>query len=234
MAAPTHMIETDAGPRSAGPDRLCVATRTIRPVAEMIRFVAGPDGLVPDLKRKLPGRGVWVTARRQAVADAVKRGAFRRSLKSDIPVAPDLPDRVEHLLIRSALDALAMAHKAGLVAAGFTRCEKAIATRDIVAILHASDAGSDGARKLDAALARRYAAATETIAIIRSFTSAELDLALARSNVVHASLFAGRASATFLARSHDLERYRSVGDHAVNWAENTGDPNTAARPPGME
>ena len=43
-------------------ERLCAATRSVKPVDDMIRFVVGPDGVVPDLKRKLPGRGVWVTA----------------------------------------------------------------------------------------------------------------------------------------------------------------------------
>ena len=36
----------------------------MKPVDELIRFVVGPDGVVPDLKRKLPGRGLWVTAER--------------------------------------------------------------------------------------------------------------------------------------------------------------------------
>jgi predicted RNA-binding protein YlxR (DUF448 family) len=236
MASATHRIETetDSGPRTAGRNRLCIATRAVRPVEELIRFVAGPDGLVPDLKRKLPGRGVWVTARREAVTEAVRRGAFRRSLKSDVAVGPDLPERVERLLVRSALDALAIAAKAGLVATGFTRAEKAIVNDDVVALLHAADAASDGTRKLDMALSRRFQGADDKPAVIRAFTSAELDLALGRSNVVHACLLAGRAATTFVTRWQALERYRSHGDYAVNQAENTGAPDTAARQPGME
>ena len=66
MLAQAHETEMDAGPRAAGVERLCVATRRTRPVDDMIRFVVGPDGmLTPDLKRNLPGRGVWVTARRR-------------------------------------------------------------------------------------------------------------------------------------------------------------------------
>src|SRR6476469_6645564 len=98
MQAEKEYLEVDAGPRRhVGPDRLCIATRSVRPVDDLIRFVAGPDGLVPDLKRKLPGRGVWVTARRQSVLDAMRRGAFKRSLKSDVSVPVDLPDLVERL-----------------------------------------------------------------------------------------------------------------------------------------
>src|SRR6266705_5923939 len=79
---------TDAGPREAAPgtERLCIVTRTVKPVAELIRFVVGPDGIVPDLKRKLPGRGVWVTATRAAVSAAVERKAFGRAFKREVTV----------------------------------------------------------------------------------------------------------------------------------------------------
>jgi predicted RNA-binding protein YlxR (DUF448 family) len=200
----------------------------------MIRFVAGPDGLVPDLKRKLPGRGVWVTARRENVDEAVKRGAFRRSLKSDVMVSPDLSAQVDRLLVRSTLNALAIAGKAGLVVAGFAKCEKAITSGSAVAILHASDASDEGVRKLGAVLAHCKEAANGSIPIIRSFTSAELDLALARANVVHACVLAGRASETFLTRWRELERYRSHGDQTTNVTEDTGVPKAAASSPGME
>ena len=97
--------ETDTGPRDnkRGTERLCVATRTVRPIAELIRFVIGPDGaVVPDLKRKLPGRGVWVTATRAAVEDAVRRNAFSRSLKTKVQVAPDLAARRARVRVRSS------------------------------------------------------------------------------------------------------------------------------------
>ena len=52
-------IELDTGPRRLGPERFCAATRTVKPIAEMIRFVVGPHGLVPDLTHKLPGPGYY-------------------------------------------------------------------------------------------------------------------------------------------------------------------------------
>ena len=103
MLARVHDPETDSGPRpaAAGLERLCVVTREVKPVADMIRFVVGPDGqVVPDLKRRLPGRGVWVTASRGATAEAVKRRAFARGFKTDVRVASDLAHVVEGLLER--------------------------------------------------------------------------------------------------------------------------------------
>jgi uncharacterized protein len=205
--------ETDAGPRSVGRERLCVASRTVRPVADLLRFVVAPDGaVVPDLKRKLPGRGVWVTARRASVDTAVKTKAFARSFRRDVRVTPDLGAEVERLMASSALDALGIARKASLVALGFAKTEAALAGEPVVAVLNAAEAGADGRRKIMAAAKRRFGEDFGQIAVIGAFTSAQLDLALGRPNVVHAALLAGPASHGFLARCLSLERFRSIPD----------------------
>jgi uncharacterized protein len=213
MIAPSRDIELDTGPRAQELERMCVATRTVRPVADMIRFVVGPDGeAVPDLKRKLPGRGVWVTATQDALSDAVKRKALARGFKREVRLPADLVARTGLLLERSALDALAMAGKAGLVAAGFTRVEAALTQQEVIALLHAAEAAADGVRKLDGARRRRSEHAL--IVTIGTLTSAQLDLALARPNVIHAALLAGPSSDTFLARLRRLERFRT-GEPAI-------------------
>jgi len=214
MQAHAEDATSDQGPHSvaAVTERLCVVTREVRPIGELIRFVAGPDGaVVPDIKRKLPGRGVWVTARRRVVEDAVRRRAFGRGLKADVKVAPELPDSLDRLLEQSALDALSMAHKAGLVVLGFAKVEAAVAAAPVVALVRASDAGADGGRKLASALRRRADALADgkDRKIIEAFTSAQLDLALGRLNVVHAALLAGRASETFLGRWRILDAFRA-------------------------
>ena len=207
-AQENHSIELDRGPHGRELARLCVATRAVRPVEELIRFVIGPDGeVMPDLKRKLPGRGVWVTATRSALADAIRRKAFGRGFKRDVQVPSDLIARTERLLESAALDALAIAGKSGLVAAGFGKTEAALEREQVIAVIHAAEASPDGLRKLDAALRRRPA--DHPIPKIQILTSAQLDLALGRPNVVHAALLAGRASDTFLARVRRLERFRT-------------------------
>jgi uncharacterized protein len=235
MLAEVHDLDLDHGDRgprdaAAATERMCVATRTVRPVAELIRFVAGPSGLAPDLKRRLPGRGVWVTARRADVEAAVKRRAFQKSLRADVKVPFDLADMVDALLERSALDALAIAHKASLVVAGFTRVEAAIAERPVAALLQARDAGAEGLRKLHAALVRRGEAAPP-VEIVSSFTTEQLDLALGRLNVVHAALLAGRAGETFLARWRILECFRAVEPEDRN--SGSSRPNPDAVEPGL-
>jgi uncharacterized protein len=208
MLAHAHHTDLDTGPRQgrSGTERFCVVSRKVRPVEELIRFVVGPAGVVPDLKRKLPGRGLWVTASRAAVAEAVKRKVFARGFRKDVRVPPDLADLTERLIERSALEALAVAAKAGQAVAGFAKVEAALSREHVVSLLHASDGTPDGKTKLAAALRHRVDLKADTVV---TFTSAQLDLALGRSNVVHAALLAGRASDTFLARARLLERFRT-------------------------
>jgi predicted RNA-binding protein YlxR (DUF448 family) len=214
MLAIAENEDTDAGPRQlkGGTARLCLVTRSVLPLEELIRFVVGPDGsVIPDLKRRLPGRGAWVTANRTVVDEAVRRKLFARSFKRDVRSALDLGVLVDRLLENAALDALAMVHKASRVAIGFSKTEAAVASGPVVAILTAAEASPDGARKIAAAAARRETGENAgKVATIATFTSAQLDLALGRSNVVHAALLAGPASNGFLARCQTLERFRMV------------------------
>jgi len=205
-----HHDARDSGARKIvpGSERLCAATGEVKCVDHMLRFVVGPDGtVVPDLKRRLPGRGLWITATRPALELAVRRNSFARGFKRDVAVACDLVLMTERLLERAALDALAMAHKAHKVVVGFGRVETALARDRVIAVLHALEAAPDGVEKLAAARNRREDAAT--IAVMDGFASAQLDLALGRSNVIHAALLAGRESQTFLARVARLHCFRS-------------------------
>lgn len=212
MLATAQDNELDRGAISvnAGADRFCALTRNLMPVAEMIRFVVGPTGeAVPDVKRKLPGRGIWITASRAAIEEAVKRKIFARGFKRDLKVAVDLAAQTENLLARAALDALSIAGKAGVVIGGFAKVEAALGRDGLLALIHASDGAEDGKRKLMGALQCARTADLREIALIEAFSGAELDLALSRPNVVHAALLAGPGSETFLARVARLARFRT-------------------------
>lgn len=165
-----------------------------------------PEGkVVPDLKRRLPGRGVWVEARKDRVEEAAKRGVFARGFKDRTEAALDLAAEVDALIERQALDMLAMANKAGRVVTGFGKVESALGTKSVAAVLHAVDGAADGKRKLNGP-ARKAA-----VPVIEVFTSGQLDLALGRENVIHAALLTDAVSTAFLARAHELARYRRTG-----------------------
>jgi predicted RNA-binding protein YlxR (DUF448 family) len=206
--------------------RMCAVTREVRPIDELIRFVVSPTGeVIPDLKRKLPGRGLWVSASRRAVAEAVRRHQFGKGFKREVRVAPALAEATEALLERSLMEALAMAAKAGQVVSGFGKVETALAQRQVQVLVHAADGAADGIRKLDAVARQNAAICDESreLPVVTALTSAQLDLALGRSNVIHAALLAGPASKTLLSRSQVLVRYRMADDDrtAGNAAKNS-------------
>jgi uncharacterized protein len=213
--------DLDNGPRTdrSATVRMCAVARQVRSIDELIRFVVSPTGeVVPDLKRKLPGRGLWISASRREVAEAVRRHQFSKGFKRDVRVSPSLASDTEALLARSVIEALAMAAKAGQVICGFGKVEEALRSRQaqvsIQALIHASDGAADGIRKLDAIIRQNAGVNHETtrFPVLTALTSEELDLALGRSNVVHAALLAGPASKTFLSRSQSLVQYRMADD----------------------
>ena len=187
--------------------RRCVLTRERLPKQSLIRFVLGPNGeIVPDLKERLPGRGVWVTAARDKVAEAAKRNVFARALKAPVKVPAGLAETVDRLLVERALSALALANKAGEVVFGNAKVEEAIATAKVLALIHASEAAEDGCSKLNAKF--RAAARGAALAPIYVFSADELGLASGKTNVIHAALIQGGAAAKFLAGASRAERYR--------------------------
>jgi predicted RNA-binding protein YlxR (DUF448 family) len=223
MVAVAHDSEIECGAAGVAPEteRTCALSRERKPVAEMIRFVVGPAGdVVPDVKHKLPGRGIWLTATRAAIENAIRCSVFARGFRQKVYVARDLAAQTERLIERAALDALAIAGKAGAVVSGFSKVEAAMRRDDVLALIHATDASNDGRRKLTAALCRHMAGESHKIMMIDAFTGAQLDLALNRPNVVHAALLAGPGSETFLTRVARLTRFRAgcspdaVGAHA--------------------
>ena len=193
------------------PERMCIVTREAKRADELIRFVVAPDGeVIADLRRKLPGRGVHVTATAELVATAERKHLFAKAFDGQVKVAPGLAGRVDALLAERAESALSLARKAGTAICGYSKVEAALAKGGVVALLDAAEAAPDGVAGL-AAAARRGGVAP---AVVRIFSSEQLDLAFGRTNVIHAALLAGPASEHALARIRDLVRYRG-GDSAV-------------------
>ncbi len=177
----------------------------------MIRFVAGPDGtVVPDLRRKLPGRGVWIDGTRAAVALAVKRRAFARALKEDVRAAETLPDDVERLLRRALLERLSLAQKAGLVLQGFEKVREALRAGGVSGLLIASDAAADGRDKL-VTLAKSACNLHNNRTVVDVVSSAELEVTLGRERAVHVALAPGRLSEILFTDAARLRHY-AIGE----------------------
>ncbi len=179
----------------------------------MIRFVLSPDGaVVPDIRRKLPGRGVWVDATSASVALAVKKRAFSRGFKAQVDVPDELPEQVEALLRRAALERLAFAQKAGLVTQGFEKVKAALSGGQVCGLIFAADGAPDGRRKVEA-LAKNALDLHNNVTVVDVFDSAELERTLGRDRVVHAALTTGRLSELFILDAARLRVYLIGGTH---------------------
>jgi len=188
-------------------DRMCIVTREVRPVTELFRFVADPSGeVVLDLRHRLPGRGVWVSARADYVRQAARRKLFARSLKASVRATRDLDKNVDAQLRQALLGALSLARKAGGLVTGFDSVEAAIVGGRVVGLIHAEGAGEDGVAKLRSALRRRIGDGNK-VPVLQQLSEPELSLALGRPHVIHAALLAGRAGRLALDLIDQFERF---------------------------
>lgn len=200
--------------RRAETTRMCALTRVEKPVAELIRFVLGPDGvLVPDTEAKAEGRGVWISLNRTLVEQAVKKKIFARSLKTEVALPEDLPGLTELRLQQRYLNALGMARKAGQLTFGATKVRSLIATGGLIALITATDAADDGRSKMVGPLkALHYAAAEEEIIgfdvpHFELLDSEQMGLALGMENVIHAALTRGAAAQAAVEKARRLALY---------------------------
>jgi uncharacterized protein len=191
-------VNPDVAPLS-GPKTLAQASRQRRDLVtgdvmvedRLIRFVPGPQGeVVPDLARKLPGRGLWVAADRASVETAARKGLFSRAAKAKLKVDQDLADQVDQLLARRVLDGLGLAKRAGDLISGFEKVAAALAGGRVAWLVEATDGAPDGRRKILAA-ARKSPKSPQMMGV---YTAMELGLALGGENVIHTAFLAGRGA----------------------------------------
>jgi len=181
-------------------ERRDIVTGQVMDEARLIRFVEGPDGaVIPDLGRKLPGRGVWVAADRVSVETAARKGLFSKAARKRLPAPADLAASVEALLAARLLASLGLARKAGLLVMGFEKVRQAVAEGKAVCLIEARDGAEDGRRKL-LALMR---AVPRPPRLLGLFDGLELSLALGAENVIHSALLAGRGADRW---TRDVER----------------------------
>lgn len=190
--------------------RTCIVTRKSGPADDLIRFVAAPDGrVVADLKHKLPGRGCWVTAEREAVDAAVKKRLFTRALKAEVTAPDDLGAEVDGLMLSALLGMMGLARKAGQFVTGATKVDQAVRSGQAVAVFHALDAAADGVRKIDQARHAAHAAGHgETIPVFALASSEEMRTALGEGAFIHCAALAGQAGEGVVKRATWLDRYR--------------------------
>lgn len=175
--------------------------------AELIRFVLAPNGtIVPDLAAKLPGRGIWVAANREAVNIACSKGLFSRGAKAKAAAGTDLANQIERLLRAKLLELLGLALRSGQLESGFDKVRGMINAEPPAWRIAASGAARDGRNKIRMA----SKAAWNATPIIGCFNAADLGAALGRDDVTHAALREGQLAQRFEREALRLEGFSQL------------------------
>lgn len=214
------MADDDAGSDLKAVTRMCALTRVVHPVAEMIRFVAGPDGaVVPDIRNRLPGRGVWLVNSSSGLGQAITKKLFQRALKENVTAPDNLVQQVADLLRRDALQMLSLVNKAGAVTSGFAKVEGS--RGPMLALVQASDGSEAEIARLQG-LCRGRGRGRRDPMVIRAFSAEELGLSIGREHVIHAALAVHDAAQVFLDRTLRFVEFQTASPAKRNSASASG------------
>lgn len=201
MLATTATASPEGGAFPAPPRRRDIVSRESGDRSRMLRFVVDPERrLVPDLAARLPGRGIWVAADRESLAQAVRKRLFDRQAGCTVLVPEDLGGLVERLLAARACDILGLGRRAGEVVQGFDQVAAVLGGQEAGVLVEASDAAMHGARKLRARQGDGP--------LVACLTRAEIGRALGRDAVVHAWMRHGTLATRLLEEATRLEGFR--------------------------
>jgi len=190
------------------PLRRCIVARESEPKDGLIRFAVAPDGtLTPDLAEVLPGRGIWIAARREAIETACAKKLFGRAARRAVKTPEDLADRLEAMLTERCIAALGLLNRAGELATGMMRVREWLRADKVSILLTAAD--NDGR---DGAELRRRARGMQQLDVLMG---EELGRAVGRDHVVHMAAAPGRLAQTLAREAQRLAGFR---DSAVKGA----------------
>jgi predicted RNA-binding protein YlxR (DUF448 family) len=183
--AEAEIPEDTPADNEKGPLRRCIVTGAVGPKEGMIRFVAGPgQTLVPDIEGRLPGRGMWLSARRDVVKTALAKAFFSKAARQKLDVPADLAERLESLLRQRCLDILGLARRSGQVVSGYDKVRSELKSGHGAVLLAASDGAPDGVAKIGALAPK--------LPVVTLLTADEMGAAFGRDRTVHGLLLRGR------------------------------------------
>jgi predicted RNA-binding protein YlxR (DUF448 family) len=204
------MSRGGADKRRDAPERRCLVTGDRGGKAGLIRFVVGPgDIVVPDLLERLPGRGMWVSAERDAIETALRKRVFSRGAKRQVTAPPELVELIEAGLTRRVIELLSLARKSGAAVAGYEKTKAWLVSGEAVILVQAMDGSERGKAKL------RPPDGPDSL--IEILTGSELGLAFGRENAIHGALAAGGLTTRVVEEAARLQGMRAmhVGDRPV-------------------
>jgi predicted RNA-binding protein YlxR (DUF448 family)/ribosomal protein L30E len=209
MVLPTAAQTSDDGSKkSAGAARRCIVSGQLLTKDEMLRFVVGPGNeVIPDIQAQLPGRGIWLSAKRHMVDAACKKNLFSKAAKESVRLPDELSAQIDRLMRQRCLNLLGLARRAGEVVAGFEKATACLRRGEGAAILAANDASVAGKKKVSGL--------APGLVRLEAFSGEELGVALGRSNTVHVVLTRGQLAVRLIKEITRLIDYRDGRDEIL-------------------
>lgn len=184
-------------------ERRCLVSRQSFPAEQLVRFVVGPDNtIVPDLARRLPGRGLWVCASRKLVDEACGQNLFARAAKAQVTASDGLSGRVELLLRKRCLDLIGLARRSACAVAGIEKVKMLLAEGNAGVLLLGSDCSQDGSRKI--------LSAARALPVVDQFTCDELAQVFARERMAYGAIASGALAARLISETNRLAGFREA------------------------
>lgn len=201
--SPTETMHAESS--AAGAMRRCIVTRESLPTARLVRFVIGPgDEVVPDIRAKLPGRGLWLSARRDIVDRACASNLFAKAARRPAVVPGGLSDRVERLLGDRCIEVIGMARRAGQAVAGFEKARSWLRSGKAGIVVTAREAAPGGRAKL--------IGPASGVTVVDALSASELGRVFARAHVVHVAIGSGELARRLVVEANRLAGFRTMAD----------------------
>jgi predicted RNA-binding protein YlxR (DUF448 family) len=206
-----HAAMTADTPRRPRPRRN-LASGTREPRGVLVRFVVGPDrAIVPDVAGHLPGRGLWLSPRRDVLkmAAAGRGRVFSRAAGGSVTVPEDLDRLVERLLLERVVNLIGLARRSGTAVCGFERVREALAAmkpagHGPAVLFVAGDASAPDRSRLKASAVAMVSC--------EALTARELGTAFGREDVVFAVVSPGKLAMEIEAQAGRLALLRAEDD----------------------
>lgn len=168
-------------------DRKCIVCGEVKAKEDLLRFTVSPDNVVvPDFKKKLPEKGIYVSNSKIALQTAVAKSLFSKVMRKNVKANAELIQTVENILRKKGLESISLAKKAGALVTGFEKVSEKIKRDKVAFLLEAKDAGADGKKKM--------ASLAKDLEVFVLYDVEELDKALDKVNTVHAAFVKGEMS----------------------------------------
>ena len=164
----------------------CLSTGLKLDSKNLLKFVLAPDNsLTLDLMDNLPGRSFWITASREVLEAACKKGLFSETASCQVILRENFISYVETALVEQFNSTIGFCRRAGFLIWGFEKVKTALVKKEVILRIEALDGSKSEKRKLDS---------ITIVPVLQSLYAYELATSFRRERLIHCALVKKRNS----------------------------------------